>query len=216
MRYFAVMKDNSIKAVTNVTKQKSTGIVYFDVDDKMFRYLAFIDDYENIRYRRVLIPAYRIQQFIHEDWYESQHVDCLLSLDEEENEELNYFQSTDFNAGIMYTYVEKLAVHMINNKDKQVASTEIVLPKVQLVPKGCGGISEADTICATMNGVTEHFNAVYGKSFILEFGNCYNMKQHICFPFTITRKTEYKEMTIADIEKALGYKIKVVGSRDAD
>lgn len=40
MRYFAVMSDNSIKPVTHVSKQGSTGIVYFDVDDKMFRYLT--------------------------------------------------------------------------------------------------------------------------------------------------------------------------------
>ena len=161
MRYFAVMNDNSIKVVTNVTKQKSTGIVYFDVDDKMFRYLTFIDDYESLRCKRVLIPAYRIQQFIHEDWCDAQHVECLLSLDEEENEELNYFQSTDFNAGMLYSAVEKKAVTMLKETNENVVSGAYHIPNIQVVPKSCGHIDDSKVIEATIKAATEHFNSVY-------------------------------------------------------
>ena len=31
----------------------------------------------------------------------------IIALNEKENEELNYFQSTDFNAGVIYTNLDK-------------------------------------------------------------------------------------------------------------
>jgi hypothetical protein len=81
------------------------------------------------------------------------------------------------------------------------------------MPKGCSAIQEMDTLKATMRCVVEHFDAVYGKSFTLEFGSVYTQKQYFHFPYIITRKTECKEMTIAEIEEALGYKVKVVGDK---
>lgn len=215
MRYFVVMSDGVIKPVNNVTKCKSTGRVYFDMDGKMYRYLTFVHDYESSRpwNRRILIPANCFQQFIHEDWYETGQMEYLLALDEEENEEMNYFQSTDFNAGFIYNQIERHTAPLLDKNSATSLESEITIPRIQVMPKGCGSIQEMDTLKATMRCVTEHFDAVYGKSFTLEFGSVYTQKQYFHFPYIITRKTKAKEMTIAEIEEALGYKIKVVGDK---
>ena len=214
MRYFAIMNDNSIKPVTNVTKQRSTGIVYFDVDDKMFRYLTFITDaYESIRRKRILVPAYRIQQFVHEDWLNTRQIECLLTLDEEESEELNYFQSTDFNAGMLYSAVEKKAVTMLKETNENVVSGAYHIPNIQVVPKGCGCVEDSKVIEATIKAATDHFKAVYGKNLELDIYAWQRVKQYCGFFYRITRKEPCKEMTIADIEEALGYKIKVVSKK---
>lgn len=215
MRYFVVMSDGVIKPANGVTKCKSTGRVYFDIDGKMYRYLTLVYDYESSRpwNRRVLIPANRFQQFIHEDWIDTREVEYLIALNEEENEELNYFQSTDFNAGFIYNQVERQVVPLIDKCSATSLEAEITIPRIQVTPKGCSAIQEMDTLKATMGCVIEQFDAVYGKSFTLEFGSVYTQKQYFHFPYIITRKTECKEMTIAEIEEALGYKIKVVGDK---
>ncbi len=212
MRCFAVMYDDAIKPVVNMRKTH-LGDIYFEVDGKLFRYTAFRYDCESFPRRCVLMPDNSFQRFLHEDWIDTREIKYLIALNEEEDKDLNYFQSTDFNAGIIYTYVEKTAGHMISNKDRYAASTEVVLPRVQLVPKGCGSVKEVNTLTAMLKCVTKHFDAVYGKSFTLRFDTHYTSNQFYCIPFTIIRKTEYKEMTVAEIEEALGYKIKVVGEK---
>lgn len=215
MRYFVIMCDGVVKPAVNVSKCKNSGRTYFDVDGQLYRYQTFGYACRTKWWgtQQLLVPMNSFQQFIHEDWLDTKQIEYLLALDEEENEELNYFQSTDFNAGVIYNQVEKLAVHMISNKHKQVASAEVVLPRIQVILKGCGSVKEMDTLTAMFRCVTEHFDAVYGKSFTLEFGSVYTQNQYFHFPYVITRKTEYKEMTITDIEEALGYKIKVVGEK---
>lgn len=122
---------------------------------------------------------------------------------------MNYFQSADFNAGFIYNQVERQVVPLI--KDSAVSlEAKITIPRIQVIPKGCSTIQKMNILAATTKSVIEHFDAVYGKSFTLKFGSVYTQKQYFHFPYIITRKTECKEMTIAELEEALGYKIKVV------
>ena len=213
MRYFAIMYDGVIKPATDIAKCESTGKIYFSVDDKMYRYLTVTREYDSKRFNRIRIPAPAFQRFLHEDWYETREIEYLLALDEEENEELNYFQSTDFNAGFIYNQVERHTAPLLDKNSATSLESEITIPRIQVMPKGCCSIQEMDALKATMRCVTEHFDAVYGKSFTLEFGSVYTQKQYFHFPYTVTRKTKAKEMTIAEIEEALGYKIKVVGEK---
>jgi hypothetical protein len=207
------MHDGVIKPATNISKHESTGRIYFDVDGKMYRYLTFVYDHESSRpwNRRILIPANSFQQFIHEDWYETRQIEYFIALDEEENEELNYFQSTDFNAGVFYSAIEKATSSMI--KEETFIKREFIIPAIQLIPKNCSFLKEEEIIKATANAATTHFDAVYGKSFSLDITSWLRVKQYVKFDYTVTRKECYKEMTVADIEEALGYKIKVVGEK---
>ena len=126
---------------------------------------------------------------------------------------MNYFQSTDFNAGMLYSAVEKKTIAMLKETNEHSTSGAYHIPNIQVVPKGCGYIDDSKVIEATIKSATEHFNAVYGKSFELSIYAWQRVKQYCVFFYRITRKEIYKEMTVADIEKALGYKIKVVGEK---
>jgi hypothetical protein len=206
------MNDHTIKPATNVSKCGKSDKVYFDVDDKMYRYLTVTREYTCRKFNHLLIPANAFQRFMHEDWYETREIEYLLALDEEENEELNYFQSTDFNAGMLYSAIEKHAVKMLKER---VYSTKdnYSIPNIQLIPKGCETCNEGNTIDATIRAATEHFKAVYGKNLELDIYGWQRNKVYCVFFYRITRKEPCKEMTIAEIEEALGYKIKVVGEK---
>ena len=92
---------------------------------------------------------------------------------------------------------------------------EIKLPKIQVVPTCAELIKETEVLDATMTAVLEHFVAVYGERFSLEMRHYPDpyKKQYIIFETKISRKEAYKEMTITEIEEALGYKVKVVGDK---
>ena len=208
MRYFAQMYDGSIKTAIDVSRGFNRSL-YFTVDETKYQY----DPQRThlITTRDIITSSWtKFRKFIDNDWYLTREVEYFYSLDETEDEELNYFQSTDFNAGVIYTYVEKIAVNMINNKDKQMVVSEIVIPAIQLIPKGLSICDEAKVKAATSQIVLEHFNAVYGKSFSLTITHFEQEKQYFKIHFTVKRKEEYKEMTVAEIEEALGYKIKIV------
>ena len=213
MRYFVIMSDHTIKPATNVSKCWKSDKVYFDVDDKMYRYLTVVREYDSKRFNHIRIPSPAFQRFIQEDWYETREIEYLITLDEEENEEMNYFQSTDFNAGVMYTYVEKTVGRMLKDKGAISVLADFIIPAIQLIPKGAGSIHEGETIKATIKAATEHFDAVYGKNFNLNIYSWKMDKQYFKFEYSVKRKETYKEMTVAEIEEALGYKIKVVGDK---
>lgn len=213
MRYFVIMNDHTIKPATNVSKCENSGRIYFDVDDKMYRYLIVTREYSSRKFNRMLIPTNAFQRFIHEDWYETREIEYLLALDEEENEELNYFQSTDFNAGMLYSAIEKKTVAMLKETNENKVSGAYHIPNIQVVPKGCDFIDDSEVIEATIKAATEHFNAVYGKTLELDIYAWQRVKHYCVFFYRITRKELHKEMTIAEIEEALGYKIKVVGEK---
>ena len=206
------MHDGTIKSATDVTKCERTDRIYFRVDNKLYRYLTVVREYDCKRFSHIRIPAPAFQRFIHEDWLETREFKYIIALNEEENEELNYFQSTDFNAGVMYTYIEKTVGLVINAKDTG-ASGKFSIPAIQLLIENAGSILENDIIKATIKTATEHFDAVYGKNFSLDIHSWKRDKQYFKFEYRIDRKEKCKEMTIADIEEALGYKIKVVGDK---
>ena len=91
----------------------------------------------------------------------------------------------------------------------------ISIPKIQVLPKCADLIKETEVLDATINAVLEHFAAVYGERFNIEMRHYtdFYKKQYIVFEAKIKRKELAKEMTIAEIEEALGYKIKVVGDK---
>ena len=213
MRYFVIMHDHTIKPATNVSKCENPGRVYFDVDDKMYRYLTVVREYDCKRFNHIRIPAPAFQRFIHEDWYETREIEYIIALDEEENEELNYFQSTDFNAGMLYSAIEKKAITMLKETNENEVSGAYHIPNIQVVPKGCDHIDDSKVIEATIKAATDHFKAVYGKTLELNIYAWQRVKQYCVFFYRVTRKEVHKEMTIAEIEKALGYKIKVVGDK---
>lgn len=213
MRYFVVMNDHTVKLANNVTKCWKSERVYFEVNGKQYRYLTVIRDCDSKKFNHIRIPAPVFQQFLYEDWLDTREIKCIIGLNEEENEELNYFQSTDFNAGVMYTYVEKTVGLMLKDKSATGVLADFTIPAIQLIPKGAGSIKEGETIKATIKAATEHFDAVYGKSFSLNIYSWKMDKQYFKFEYSVDRKETYKEMTVAEIEEALGYKIKVVGDK---
>jgi hypothetical protein len=209
MRYFAVMDDGRIAKASDIYHERSTGCIYFNVNNTRFKYDP--DPYTEVFRRDVLrLSSHRFYRYYNNEWYVERSINYLLELNETEDEEMNYFQSTDFNAGVIYTRIEKSALSMLKGSSA-LCMDSISIPYIQLVPKNCGSVKEADTIKATISAVSEHFKAVYGKNFNLDIHNYERDKQYFKFSYIVRMVPNYKEMTISQIEEALGYKIKVIG-----
>ncbi len=124
---------------------------------------------------------------------------------------MNYFQSTDFNAGFIYNVLERKVLPLLKKSTSGSVKDEIQIPLVQFLPKDCNAVTETRILSETIETALGYFEAVYGKSFNLTFENCYCVKQYYYIPYTITKKAiPPREMTVADIEQALGYRIKVI------
>lgn len=198
MRAFVQTLDYNIMPATNV--YETDDAVYFMLNDVKFKHDKK-DSY------RTLAP---FQQFVNDKWLYTMRINYLYLLDEEINEELNYFESTDFNAGVIYCRLEKsLTKHLIQGGEDEVYIS-MDLPKIQMLIDGLITDEQA-VINDTLDVVTHHFEAVYGKSFAIDSMTWHKNKQYITINYKISRKVQPKEMTIEEIEKALGYKIKVVG-----
>ena len=197
MRAFIQTIDYDIISASNVYETEDA--VYFMLDDVKFKHDKK-DTY------RVLTP---FQQFVNGKWMYTMRIKYLYLLDEEMNEELNYFESTDFNAGVIYCRIEKSVVKHLIQEEADEVSISLDLPKIQMLIDGV----DTEVIGNTLSVVKHHFEAVYGKSFTIDFMNWYNHKQYITINYKVSRKVQPKEMTIEEIEEALGYKIKVVGNK---
>ena len=125
---------------------------------------------------------------------------------------MNYFQSTDFNAGFIYNVLERKVLTLLKKSTTGSVKDEIQIPLIQFLPKDCNAVTETRILSATIETALGYFEAVYGKSFNLTFENPYYIgRQYYYIPYTITKKVmPPREMTIADIERALGYRIKVI------
>lgn len=216
MRYFAVMSDNRILPATGIVKGRFVDGIHFSVGADRFKYLlrGYLVDSCRSNYYSPRDCFYKLMPI---DWFITSDIKALLELEDTEDADLNCFQSTDFNAGIIYGRAEKLAVKMLNDPaffPCNRASSELRLPIIQMIPKGCSIVTEHETIEATLNTVIKQFEAVYGKSFTLKFDSWKQDKQYYVFEYTINKKETYKEMTVAEIEEALGYKIKVVADKE--
>ena len=220
MRYFAVMADNRILPAKDICRDQWHIGIHFSIGFTRFKYWpSWFHDYEETK-----VPKYcRLYTYpnffkqIDTDWFATKEVKMLIQLDETEDTDLNYFQSTDFNAGVIYGKIEKNIVNMIKNINSASSCFvgELCIPAIQLIPsKGYIGCAEGELIETTVHTVIEHFDAVYGKSFTLNISSWKRDKQYFKFDFSIERKEIYKEMTVAEIEAELGYKIKVVSDKE--
>jgi len=200
MRAFVQTLDYAIIPATNVYETEDA--VYFMLEDVKFKHDKK-DSY------RTLTP---FQQFVNDKWMYTMRIRYLHLLNEEMNEELNYFESTEFNAGVIYCRVEKSVVKHLIQEGADEVSISLDLPKIQML------IDEVDTdqnkvMENTLDVVKHHFEAVYGKSFTIDPMSWHRNKQYITINYKVSRKVQPKEMTIEEIEEALGYKIKVVGNK---
>lgn len=215
MRNFAIMNDGKIVSIQNVHKDMYSKDTHFYINQTEYKYSQNVHFEERLKYWYPCFSKcfykYNIE---HCEWYVTNDVEYILFLDEEEDEELNYFQSTDFNAGVMYTYVEKTVGLMLKDKGAISVLADFTIPAIQLIPRSAGSIQEGETIKATIKAATEHFDAVYGKNFNLNIYSWKMDKQYFKFEYSVKRKETYKEMTVAEIEEALGYKIKIVGDNE--
>ena len=219
MRYFVLMSDGTVATATNICEGPFYDGTHFTVGNIRFKYSpnSYLDEtcgYHYIKYLNHDKPFYKFKPE-YDEWYATDDIKYLLFLNEEEDEEMNYFQSTDFNAGIIYAYLERAMGSLITRSDTESIKEEISLPKIQVVPKWTDALMETKVLEATLTAVSEHFAAVYGNRFdvVLTHDNDPIKKQYIVFKFQVRRKEERKEMTITEIEEALGYKIKVVGEK---
>lgn len=217
MRYFAIMCNGKILPATNVCEGKLYDGTHFTVGNERYKYDPYYRIEETVRggykypFREFCFYKRGWSDF---DWECTSEIKYLIGLDEREDLDLNYFQSTDFNAGVIYANIDKAMGSLLGSMVTSIEK-EIRLPKIQVVLKSSGSIQEKETLDATVDAVLEHFAAVYGERFDIEmrhYGDPYK-RQHIVFEAKIKRKETTKEMTIAEIEEALGYKIKVVGDK---
>ena len=189
MRYFAQMTDGRIDKLKYFTHSDDE-YVYYEVDGHKGR--------------------------AGKKWYcDLLEIKNLLELNELEEPELNYFQSTEFNAGMIYSQMDKAIGGLLKASDVHGIEKEIKLPKIQVLPKYTDSVKETKILDATITSALEHFATVYGDKFTAEL-RYYNdpiHKQYIVFECKVNRRDKRTEMTIAEIEEALGYKIKVVGDK---
>ena len=216
MRYFAILADNRIVPASTQDDKDLVNCLYsfyFTIDNDKYLYTPNSYVQERLYFRPALRYCFYKYQPYDGDWYVTTDIKNIIALDEEENEELNYFQSTDFNAGIIYGMIEKELGRLFGDKSIKCFEKEIKLPKIQAVLKGAKYPTEI--LDATMATVLEHFAAVYGNHFDIEMRHYddVNHKQYIVFNVQVTRKGPVKEMTIAEIEEALGHKIKIVSDK---
>jgi hypothetical protein len=210
------MSDGRVVGAQDVYKGKFDGSTFFTADNLRYKYspLTCFEERGGWRY-----PAFdrcfykQSPDADNTEWFVTSDIERILFLNEEENDELNYFQSTDFNAGVIYGMIEKEIGKLFSNTSIKCIEKEIRLPKIQVVLEGA--MCPTDILDTTMTTVLEHFAAVYGNHFDIEVRHYddVNHKQYIVFNVQVTRKEPVKEMTVAEIEEALGYKIKVVGDK---
>lgn len=148
-------------------------------------------------------------------WFVDRDIKCIIAIDEMEADEMNKLQTTDFNAGMMYAQVERDTFKMVKNKDTKYFSSTYTFPRIQLFPKLGGAVfNDITTKNEMLLSVATQFDNVFGKHYKLVFKEDFPTGSgHYTFTYTIERKEEVKEMTIAEIEDKLGYKIKVVGEQ---
>lgn len=218
MRYFVVMHDSRIVSAENVYQEKATGDIHFEVNGTKAKYCR---DASYAEYDTLPTYSIRVREDNHfyylknNEWLVAADIEYLINLNETEDKYLNHFQSTDFNAGVIYNTIERKFVNdMLRESDTSILRYSLSIPAIQLMPKNYGfTTAEDDIIRATIKTVVDSFKAVYGEKFHLEIYQWTRAKQYYVFYYEVTRKDTYKEMTVEEIEKALGYKIKVVGNK---
>lgn len=211
MRYFAIMSDNRVLPATGIVQGRYVDGIHFSIGSTRYKYLPsyYIDETKGYK----ITKHKHFFKLVDLDWFATEEIEVFMSLDEMEDPDLNYFQSTDFNAGIIYGIVERNTLMFLKDDNSKERVGSFSIAAIQMIPISTL-VSEHDIIEATLQSVATHFNAVYGRSFTLKFNSWKRDKQYFRFDYTVTRKEVYKEMTVSEIEAALGYKIKVVADKE--
>lgn len=215
---YVIMSDGKV-VVPDFLRRNIYGGIDFDIDTVSYRYSP-IDLEEElscvgpVHLKLLHTPQRRFEELDHGEWIYTNQIAYLYEIINEEENELNFFDCTQFNAGVIYDKIERVVVPMLKDTTAASCKSIVTIPAIQLLPKIIHPpLTEYDIIKRTEDDVIRHFDAVYGKQFKLEFIKIEHNVQYIELHYVITRKEQYKEMTVEQIEKALGYKIKIVGDK---
>ena len=150
------MNSGKIAKATNICEGKFYDGIHFTIGNDRFKYdPCFHVEEANYKYRyNFHIDCF--YKYHYDDWCTTDEIKYLLFLNEEEDSDLNYFQSTDFNAGVIYASIDKAMGSMLGGSTSCIEK-EIRLPKIQVAPKCAGLIKETEVLDATTTAVLEHF-----------------------------------------------------------
>ena len=126
-------------------------------------------------------------------------------------------QSRDWILGYVFSRLEKYIIEGHMKKLDNIVNHVVQVPKywfgLQATKNSCVTLSDEERhnyidrlkeLCCSLN----HKNGSYHFSVAVR-----PYQQYMEFAMTATRLPEVKEMTIAEIEKELGYKIKGIGDK---
>lgn len=125
-------------------------------------------------------------------------------------------KSVSFITGYLFNIVEKNLIKHINANDipnNSVWVSSASIPKIWFGLTGSSSVSnDIDDITKSelMLNLERVMNEVFTK-WVAEVVYIVPKKQYIEFGFTVKKKEIIKKMTIAEIEKELGYKIEITG-----
>ena len=207
MKYVIKMKGGRTITPRGVYERHYTGQIFFHLDDGFYKYDPTYEQSQvKTRY------FYRLGK--NNQWLVVDEIECLLIYETKEEPELNFLHTTDYNAGYIYNKVERSVGSLLQEGPTAAAVVaDIPVPKIQIIAKHSPAEYEGQIIEAVKTMVSESFNAVY-HNFDFYFSSVVESNGNIVFSYVIKRKEMRKEMTIAEIEKELGYKIKIVKGQD--
>lgn len=220
MKYFILFKSGRLASAVKIQSNHpyENNKYSYMVDDTEYCYADRTYDCETVNYYKprisYTVPTFYVYRPENGCWFVDRDIKYIVVLDEEENEDMNKVQSTDFNAGMMYAKIERDTYRLIDDYEKgkrSVYTNSYQFTTSQLFPDANYSAKEKSYIVDAIKKTVENqFNRVYGHYYALQFSD-FPGGSYCVFVYTITRKEEVKELTIAEIEEKLGYKIKVVG-----
>ena len=126
------MRDDTIHKVEDVYERRYTGDIYFTLLGNKCKYCS-----QEFNIMENFYQGNAFYYLANDEWFVHQGIKYLFELDNTEDEELNYFQSTDFNAGVIYNQIEREVVKdMIGRKGVMSVGSGLSIPIIQLIPQG--------------------------------------------------------------------------------
>lgn len=219
MKYFILFKSGRLASAVKIQSNHpyENNKYSYMVDDMEYCYVNRTYTCETADYYKqgisYTLPSFYSYRPEYGCWFVDRDIKCIIAIDEKEADEMNKLQTTDFNAGMLYEQIDRETRKLIREYEDgmHMYLSKYHFPKIQLLPHKLCDIQEDSIIDAIKQKVNTQFNLVYGQQWELCFNTEYPSGSYYIFSYSITRKEEVKEMTIAEIEEKLGYKIKVVG-----
>lgn len=220
MKYFILFKSGRVASAIKIQSNHpyENNKYSYIADDTEYCYADRIYTFETVNYYKPRIsytlPAFYSYRPENGCWFVDRDIKCIIAIDEMEADDMNKLQSTDFNAGILYAKIDRDTCQLIKDYEERkrtVFTNSHNFSKSQLFPGYWRGIQAESIVDSIKKTVETQFNLEYGEQYELRLANDYPSGSYYIFGYSITRKEEAKEMTIAEIEEKLGYKIKVVG-----